>query len=147
MKTREIKSGDFQIIKALLQNSETPLYQIAKKLGMHPSTVAYRINKLKAKGVIRKFTVSVDWRKMGKDIEVAVLINCLPKNLRKVAKTLSSFEEVIELHTLTGLYDLLAMITLGNMDEYKNFLETKLGAISEIESFRAAIVLEDYKEE
>ena len=143
----KLKPDDIKIIKALLQNSETQIYLIAKKLGIHPSTVAYRIKKLKEIGAIRKFTISVDWRKMGKEVEVAVLINCLPKNLTKVAEKLTLFDEVIELHSLTGLYDMLAMITLENMEEYKNFITTKLGTIEEIESFRAAIVLEDFKEE
>jgi len=109
--------------------------------------VAYRVKKLKEMGAIRKFTISVDWRKLGKETEVAVLINSLPKNIMLVAEKLSSFEEVIELHSLTGLYDMLAMVTLTNMDEYKEFVKMKLGTIEEIENYHAAIVLEDFKEE
>jgi DNA-binding Lrp family transcriptional regulator len=143
----KLKPYDMQIIKALLENSEAPLYLIAKRLGMHASTVAYRIKKLKEMGAIRKFTISVDWRKLGKETEVAVLINSLPKNIMSVAEKLSGFEEVIELHSLTGLYDMLAMVTLTNMDEYREFVKMKLGTIEEIENFHAAIVLEDFKEE
>jgi len=143
----KLKPYDMQIIKALLENSEAPLYLIAKRLGMPPSTVAYRVKKLKEMGAIRKFTISVDWRKLGKETEVAVLINSLPKNIMLVAEKLSSFEEVIELHSLTGLYDMLAMVTLTNMDEYREFVKMKLGTIEEIENYHAAIVLEDFKEE
>jgi len=46
-----------------------PLEAIGKKLGMHPSTVSYRIRKLRKMDVIRKFTISVDWRKLGKNVE------------------------------------------------------------------------------
>jgi DNA-binding Lrp family transcriptional regulator len=143
----ELKPEDMQIIKALLQNSETPLFLIAEQLRMHPSTVSYRVRKLKAIGVIRKFTISVDWRKLGKAVEVAVLINCSPKNTSKIANTLSKFEEVIEVHSLTGVYDILAMVTLRDMEEYKEFIEKKLGEIPEIENIRAGIVLDDFKEE
>ena len=69
------------------------------------------------------------------------------KERGRVAKTLSSLEEVIELHSLTGFYDMLVMVTLKDMGEYKEFIEKKLGSIPEIESFRAGIVLEDFKEE
>ncbi len=124
-----------------------PLEAIGKKLGMHPSTVSYRIRRLREMGIIRKFTVSLDWRRFGKDVEAAILINCQPKNVGRVAKVLSSFDEVIEVHSLTGFYDVLAMVTLKDMNEYKDFVEKKLGAIPEIESFRSGIVLEDFKEE
>jgi len=143
----KLKPADIQIIRSLLQDSQTRLDAISKKLGMHPSTVSYRIKKLKAMGIIRRFTISVDWRKLGKNVEVAVLINCTPKNVSKVAGILSKFDEVIELHSLTGQYDILAMVTLNDMNEYKEFVEKKLGGIPEIENTRTAIVLEDYKEE
>ncbi len=147
IKMAKLKPADIQIVRMLLQDSQTRLDSIAEKLGMHSSTVAYRIRKLKAMGVIRKFTISVDWRKLGKNVEVAVLINCSPKNVSKVASILSGLDEVIEVHSLTGLYDILAMVTLKDMAEYKEFIEKKLGSISEIENIRAAIVLEDFKEE
>jgi len=142
-----LKPADMQIVRTLLQDSRTRLDVIAKKLGMHPSTVAYRIRKLKAMGVIRKFTISVDWRKLGKSVEVAVLIDCPPKSVSKVADILRNFDEVIEVHSLTGFYDILAMVTLRDMEEYKEFIEKKLGSITEIETVHVGIVLEDFKEE
>jgi len=144
---RTLKPADMQIIRMLLQDSHVRLDVMAEKLGMHPSTVAYRIKKLKAIGVIQRFTISVDWRRLGKDVEAAILINCSPKNVSKVANILRNFDEVIEVHSLTGLYDILAMVTLKDMNEYKGFIEKKLGGISEIENIRTGMVLEDFKEE
>ena len=138
---------DTKIVKLLLQDSMAPTSTIASYIGLHPSTVSYRIRKLKESGVIKKFTISVDWRKLGKGVEAAFLITCSPKHFTRVTTALAEMEEVVELHTLTGLSDILAMVTLTDMDEYKNFIEKKLGSILEIDSFRAGIVLEDFKEE
>jgi DNA-binding Lrp family transcriptional regulator len=121
------------------------LSAIAKKLGMHPSTIVSRVKRLKAIDAIRKYTVSIDWRKLGKTVEVAVLINCSPKNASKIAKTLSNFEEVIAVHYLMSLYDVLARVTLRDMKEYKAFIEKKLAVISEIKTIHAGIVLENFK--
>jgi Lrp/AsnC family transcriptional regulator for asnA, asnC and gidA len=138
---------DFKIVRLLLQDSTAPASTIASYLGLHPSTVSYRVRKLRESGVIKKFTVSVDWRRLGKEVEAALLINCSPKHFEKVASALTAMDEVIELHTLTGFADILAMVTVTNMAEYKGFIEKRLGAIPEIDSFRAGIVLEDFKEE
>ena len=143
----ELDDVDLKIIRLLLQDSLMPASSIAGYLGLHPSTISYRVRKLRESGIIKKFTISVDWRKLGKEVEVALLITCSPKHFAKVATTLAAMDEVIELHTLTGFSDILAMITLTNMAEYRDFIEKRLGAIPEIDSFRVGIVLEDFKEE
>jgi Lrp/AsnC family transcriptional regulator for asnA, asnC and gidA len=138
---------DLKLVKLLLQDSLMPMDKIAGYLGLHPSTISYRVRKLKENGIIKKFTISVDWRKLGKGVEAALLITCSQKHFTEVAKTLSAMEEVKELHTLTGFSDILAMIVLTDMVEYKDFIEKRLGAIQEIDSFRIGIVLDDFKEE
>ena len=59
------------------------------------------MRKLKESGVIKKFTVSIDWRKLGKEVEAALLISCSPKNFAAVTSTLANMEEVRELHTIS----------------------------------------------
>ena len=145
--TKSIDEIDLKIVRLLHENSLMTSRMVASYLGLHPSTVTYRIRRLRENGIIKKFTISVDWRKLGKGVEVALLITCPPKYVGKIASALVSLEEVIELHTLTGFSDLLVMVTLRDMEEYKDFVEKKLGGIPEIESFRAGIVLEDLKEE
>jgi len=147
MAKTKIDDIDIKIVRLLLQDSTVPTSTIAGYLGLHPSTVSYRVRKLRESGVIKKFTVSVDWRKLGKEVEAALLITCSPKHFAKVAAALATMDEVIELHTLTGFSDILAMVTLTDMAEYKDFIEKRLGAIPEIDGFRAGIVLEDFKEE
>ena len=147
MAKTKIDDIDIKIVRLLLQDSTVPTSTIAGYLGLHPSTVSYRVRKLRESGVIKKFTVSVDWRKLGKEVEAALLITCSPQHFARVAATLAAMDEVIELHTLTGFSDILAMVTLTDMAEYKDFIEKRLGAIPEIDGFRAGIVLEDFKEE
>ncbi len=147
IKMAKIDEIDMKIVKILQENSQAPAKTIAGYLGLHPSTVTYRIRKLRESGVIKRFTVSVDWRKLGMEVESALLITCSPRNVRKVSSLLASMDEVVELHSLTGFSDILAMVTLTDMGQYREFVEKRLGDIPEIESFRAGIVLEDFKEE
>ena len=143
----KIDEIDLKIVRLLHQDSLSSAKKIADYLGLHPSTVTYRIRRLREIGVIKKFTISVDWRKLGMEVEAALLITCSPKNSQKISSVLKAMEEVIELHSLTGFSDIIAMVTLTNMDHYKDFIEKRLGDIPEIDGFRAGIVLEDFKEE
>lgn len=70
-----------------------------------------------------------------KTVEVAVLLMCSPKHVSRLAKTFSTFYEVIEVHSLTGSYDILLIaseLTLNDMEE-KAFIKHKLRRIFEIE--------------
>ncbi len=56
---------------------------------------------------------------------------------------LTSMSEVVEVHSLIGVGDILAMVTLADMGEYNGFIERRLSKIGEIEGMRAGIILED----
>jgi Lrp/AsnC family transcriptional regulator for asnA, asnC and gidA len=144
---QRIDETDRRIIRSLLVDAKTPCQQIAKELNVHPSTIAYRIRKLLESGVIKKFSVSVDWRKLGKNVEAAILIDAAQRDVRKLAEHLSSLDEVIEVHSVAGYHDLLIMVVTTDMDEFRRFLEDKLGKIPQIEKINTAIVMEDFKEE
>jgi len=144
---RPIDDTDRRIIRSLLVDARTPCQQIAKEFNVHPSTVAYRIRKLLESGVIKKFSISVDWRKLGKNVEAAILIDAAQRDVRKLAEHLSSLDEVIEVHSVAGYHDLLIMVAATDMDEFRRFLEDKLGKIPQIEKINTAIVMEDFKEE
>jgi Lrp/AsnC family leucine-responsive transcriptional regulator len=143
----KIDEIDLKIVRLLHQDSLSSAKKIAGYLGLHPSTVTYRIRRLQEIGVIKKFTISVDWRKLGMEVEAALLITCSPRNAQKISSALMAMDEVVELHSLTGFSDIIAMVTLTDMNHYKDFIEKRLGNIPEIDSFRAGIVLEDFKEE
>ena len=143
----KIDQSDRRIVRSLLADSRTPYQQLAKQLDVHPTTIAYRIRKLLHSGVIKKFTISVDWRKLEKNVEAAILIDAAQRDVRGLAERLSGLEEVIEVHSVTGFHDLLIMVATSDMDEFRRFLEDKLGKIPEIEKINTAIVMEDFKEE
>jgi len=138
---------DRKILEILLKDAQTPLTKIASEIGVHPSTVSYRIKNLIKTGAIRKFSISVNWKKLGWNIEAAVLIDAEQKDLRRIAKDLCKFEEVIEVHSITGYHDLLIMVVAKDMEDFQKFMEEKLAAISGVVRSYPAMVVEDYKEE
>jgi FAD synthetase len=50
---------DLQILKELSQDCRQSTYDIGKRIGISPDTVGYRIRRLQASGIIRRFTVMV----------------------------------------------------------------------------------------
>ena len=56
---------DKKILFHLMINSRQSFSQIGKKVGLHKDVVAYRVNNLIDRGIIRNFTTSIDTRTLG----------------------------------------------------------------------------------
>ena len=70
---------DLNILSELVENSKTPLTKMGKKLSLHPNVIAYRIKKMKKQGIIKDYTVELDFEKIGLNEQVYVGLN-LPSN-------------------------------------------------------------------
>ena len=60
-----IVEKDKKILKELKKNSRNTTKQISSILKIPRVTVHDRIKKMKEKGIIKKFTVSIDYKKIG----------------------------------------------------------------------------------
>ncbi len=69
---------DMRILDMLRENSRAPLKTIAREFGVSETAVKKRIEKLKKKGVIRKYTVEINEKVIGCAKSVACLdvANC-----------------------------------------------------------------------
>jgi len=76
---KAIDDTDVNILSELVENSKTPLSKIGKKFGLHPNVVAYRIKKMKKQGIIKDYTVELDFEKIGLNEQVYVGLS-LPSN-------------------------------------------------------------------
>jgi DNA-binding Lrp family transcriptional regulator len=56
---------DNLILQMLAQNARTPTIEIAKKLNRTTNTINKRVKKLIISGLILRFTVTIDWEKIG----------------------------------------------------------------------------------
>jgi DNA-binding Lrp family transcriptional regulator len=55
---------DFKVISILMANARSPTVEIAKKIGLTPEAISYRIRELKKKGVITAFRPRIDLNKI-----------------------------------------------------------------------------------
>ncbi len=63
-KRRGIDNKDKQILSALQENSKISFKDLAKSLGVPVTTIWRRVKNLEEKGVIKKFTIEIDRKKL-----------------------------------------------------------------------------------
>ena len=64
---REFDELDRRIVELMCRSSQGSYRQIAKQLGVHPTTLIQRVKNLEAKGVINGYRAKVDYMRLGFD--------------------------------------------------------------------------------
>ena len=73
---------DKKILELLQHDARIPISKIAKEINMSENRIKYRLEKLENKGVIRRFVVLIDPKKVGKNVMVIFKIEVEPKKMR-----------------------------------------------------------------
>lgn len=141
---------DEKILRLLQENSKLTTQQISKKTLMPITTVHNRIKKLEKEGVIKKYTLELDNKKLGKNICAYIHITVDYKLLKEIkmsqhelAKKLKQFEFVEEAAMVTGGTDIIIKIRVKDIDELDDFVTKKLRNINGIEKTQTMVVLNE----
>jgi Lrp/AsnC family transcriptional regulator for asnA, asnC and gidA len=140
-------SIDLKIIGTLRDNSRASYKEIARGVKISDVAVHKRIKNLKKRGVIRKFTVIVDQKKLDKNTTALIMIKCDVGSAPEIAKKLSVTRDIAEVYTTVGEYDIIAKIRTTNMDTLKNIVEKNLRMTRGIHEIRTSVVFDSYKED
>ena len=70
---KELDKTEIKILKAISQNARIPSTEIAKRTGLTQRIVSYRIKDLIKKGIIKKFRLQLDTKKMGLSFYKAIV--------------------------------------------------------------------------
>ena len=133
---------DEQIIQMLQDDGRRSYSDIADEVGRTEVTIRRRVRRLIREGVIKRFTVVLDPLKMGRNIRAVIRVKSRMKEATDIANSVLKFEEVSEAYFLDGACGLMLKVTVKDLNELRQFLETKLGNLPEVET---CIVLEDIK--
>ncbi|RLE59072.1 MAG: Lrp/AsnC family transcriptional regulator [Thermoprotei archaeon] len=140
---------DLRILEILQENSKITMKELSRKIGSPITTTHSRVRKLEKEGYIRAYRAILDAKKLGIHTSAFILIS-FTKNMgidqRKLAKEISLFPEVQEVHIITGDWDILLKIKVKDVDELGKFVVDKLRQIHGVEKTYTSVVLDTIKE-
>ncbi len=127
--TNMIDKKDELILSELKKNARQSTKSIAKHINIPRVTVHDRIQKLMERGVIKSFNVTIDYQKIGFPSEVFIFISFLPNpdvSQRQLAKRITKFPGVYEVHIISGEYDLLLKVRGKSLEDIGKLVVDKL---------------------
>ncbi len=136
---------DLKIIEILRNNARTSYTDIARQLGISDVAVLKRIRKLEQLGVIRKYTIVVDPKKLGYTAISITGIDVAPEQLFSVLDELKSKEYVKFLALTSGDHGIMATIWARDSRELAKIHE-EISKMAGVKRVCPAVILDVLKE-
>ncbi|MEM3622535.1 MAG: Lrp/AsnC family transcriptional regulator [Candidatus Bathyarchaeia archaeon] len=137
---------DAKILQMLEEDGRKSFTEIAEKLKINESTVRKRVSAMQREGIIKRFTVEVDPRKLGINTIAIVGLETDPTKLLEVAQKLCEFPEIKCVATSTGDHMIMTEIWTRDGRELTKLISEKIGTIEGVKRICPAIILEKLKE-
>ena len=118
-------SIDKNILEELQKNSSQPLSELSKKVGLSNTPCWNRIKKLEEDKIIKSRSIILDNKKINLPITVFLSIsiqNHTEQWLKNFEKVVNKYDQIIEVHRLTGSNsDYQITILSPSIEEYDKF--------------------------
>lgn len=139
---------DKKLLHLLQTNSKTTTKELAVKLNLSATAVYERIKKLEREEIIDKYVAVLNRNKINKGF----VVFCHLKLTQHTKEFINQFEkEVIQLHEVlecfhvSGDYDYILKICVKDMEEYREFMVTKLTSLQHIGSTHSIFMIGEVK--
>jgi len=117
---------DMKIVKVLQADARKPIIKLAREVGANEATVRRRIDKLLREGIIERFTVVLDYHKLGRIIKAFIGLRVQPAKLKEIVDHLSKHPDIQVLYRTSGDTDIFAEVIFEKMEDLNEFLEKEL---------------------
>jgi DNA-binding Lrp family transcriptional regulator len=144
-----IDRKDIEIIKILEEDGRIPVLELAKRVKLSHETVRYRLNKLTKSGVIEKFIVRINKKKLGYSIYAVIMIatwNYTEREWEEFLDYLMEHDNIVSVEKITGNYDLKIAFwakTPEEMDSVSHAIKARFSKM--IKDWQSFIFTRQYK--
>ncbi|WP_416423250.1 Lrp/AsnC family transcriptional regulator [Pseudomonas sp. App30] len=127
---------DQRLIAALMEDSRRSLKALAQLTGLSAPSVAERLRKLEERGVLKGYTVEVDPKAFGYQLQAIVRIRPLPGQLQVVERQIQQIAQFTECDKVTGDDCFIARLHVRSIEE----LDTVLDGLNAYAETNTAII-------
>lgn len=139
---------DKKLLQLLQNDTKKTTKELSLKLNLSVTAVYERIKKLEREGVIDKYVALLNRNKINKGFVVFCHIKLIQHSkdfLTKFESEVVQLTEVLECFHVSGDYDYILKICVKDMEEYREFMVTKLTTLQHIGSTHSTFMIGEVK--
>ncbi len=144
----ELDSTDLTILRILQEDSKKTAKEIANILNLTTSPVYERIRRLEKHGFIKKYVAILDKKLIDRSMTTICQVSMRYHNeafIEKFEEQIQNLQEVQECYHMAGQVDFILKIHTKSLEEYHDFIKTKLSKIENIGVLNSTFVLKEIK--
>jgi DNA-binding Lrp family transcriptional regulator len=145
MFTTPVDETDRKILDILLDNSNYSYRKVGKKALVSVATVMHRIKRLEEE-IIKRYTLQLDYEKLGYDFPAAIHIRVQKGKLFEVEKHIAKHPNVHAVYDVTGNFDVLALAKFRSRRELDSFIKS-IQKLEFVERTETTLILNIIKED
>ena len=139
---------DKKLLSILQSDTKKTTKELSLKLNLSATAVYERIKKLEREGIIDKYVALVNRNKIAKGFVVFCHIKLI-QHTKDLIHTFESevvkLEEVSECFHVSGDYDYILKVNVKDMEEFREFMVTKLTGLQHIGSTHSSFMIGEVK--
>lgn len=136
---------DKEILAHLQQRGRDSYRELAKRLSISPATVMKRVKEMERTGIIKGYSVDVDYDKIGFDIHVIIDVRVAKGKLQLIEKKISKDKSVMMVFDNTGSFDATVIARFSGRRGLDKFIK-KLQTYDFVERTETKLILNTIKE-
>ena len=136
----DLDDTDLALLNLLRENARASVVELARKLHLSRTTVQSRLQRLERNKAVLGYTVVVPDEAEKSLVRALVMIVAGPKTGAAIEAALRRMPEVRALHSVSGPFDLVAVVTARSIGELDGAID-RIGAVDGVERTTSAIVL------
>lgn len=139
---------DKKLLIFLQQDSKQTTKELSYKLGLSVTAVYERIRKLENNGVIAKYVAILNRHKIDRNFIVLCHVKLTQHKKEYVLqfeREVMNLDEVSECFHVSGDYDYILKIAVKDMEDYRNFMLSKLTTLQHIASTHSSFMISEVK--
>ncbi len=118
-----VRISNFELIKELMKNSRIKYTELAKRFDVSEAAIRKRIKQLEKDGVIKSYTLVVDHKKLGFQIDALIGIDTAPEKYVRVIEMLNNDENVLELYSTSGDHMIMIRVWFRDYNELSEYVK------------------------
>jgi DNA-binding Lrp family transcriptional regulator len=143
-----LDARDLEILRALQEDSRETYAAMGNRLGMAHSTVYDRIRRMEEQKVIKNYTTTIDFEKIGiRNITAIMTVYTEPRETERVAEKLAALPEVLEVYTsLSDELLVIAKVVAATQENLHEFIANSIAPLAGVLKIRTSVVTKKFKE-
>lgn len=144
----ELDNIDRRILRALQKDGRLQNVELAKAVGLSPSSCLRRVKLLEEAGIIKRYVALLDGPKLGVGLTLFARVWLKAQDADSINHfhaAIQEMPEIVECHLMAGECDALLRIVTTDLTAYRAFHANHLTRIDSVQSVKTEVPMETLK--